>query len=1378
MAARPDNGFSIREYTSKMRSIDVFKCWPFTSNINRELTREELQSWLPPMTLRCPRSEPLNHHNKPEEPSRTRVEASRTVDVDSNEEESSKSDHDSLAAAPPDASADVSASAAADDEGGEAMVCPVCREFNAATLTAVNAHIDGCLAQTMREERRHMRMMNLKSSKSRPPKKRSIAEIFKKVQEVEEEEEEHKVLKLWPLREVEEEEENNDADVDDEVSVTVRKFQWLSNRLEALRSSRGDRESARLNAAEEVEEEEKMEMVCPVCRDFNAATVTAVNAHIDSCLAQAVRDERRQIKRSFPKLKPKAPKKRSIAEILTAAPPIEEARKSKSKGKVVEAEEDEDEEEDEDGDCSTATAVVSVIKSKGSTNKNSKGKKVNKANRKKKLEKHGDSVVVSVNSEKKKKTIVSKKNKKIKKNNVYNNDLTKKKEDAYKRMVQTTVRSSRKLRGSTDNKSIALHDIDPSVHRKKLCLNGLSVRKKQEVKNCDSVGKQQKAVSSVGGIPKNHSKHVSGKTSSDCNSFQDGTEDSDYSDYNDQMPTSDRQVKFSGKADIHCEKERDSVDETMFNISSDAPATSSVKLQSSGSDEENASWGANRNYDHIAINVDKEKSVCPIVESKQFVNTMEQVTVQSFLKPCTNQENSKLSEEKSELLTKMAINDNNRLLHFDGGNTTTLLFSPYADMSRPLAAVKEDKTSGINTQVCESGSFSSSAKFIDHSEDPPTYQFGAVNKNGDTKTTLEHSSSYSVSYYKANENPEASLQTYGDTDNSGHALGDRQLPHVFPGSMIDNTFPFTSWSKGRDINSSSNPNFFGLPLNSHGELINFSSSVKVGLDQPETSSTSRSSLSALPIDNILHQSMQENLSINERHVVQKTFPKDGLNPFTQYSSGLAFTRLPCSEREDIHRPKSDFSSHYVQPLNPELLKQNSFRMQNHSGNGMVSLKEGSDHISPSSSQPTVRLMGKDVPIGRSSQEMQQFATDVWTDEESRRHYSQYALENSFLGRCPKQDWVSGSSSQVSTDNVLHSAKFQSNQGLMDGADSGFSQPFIDLQSNHASRNGSLGISRNSSSYFNPITQDSTSYAVCNRAHEDFPERCIPGAKPPGMNCRSPVLPTPCNFDQPTCSSNRELNDRNKNPLATKSAFGFPFLQPSVDEQAKTSWFQRPYGHLPSWLSSSPGEMLPGTFSQQFSGIRSQGFPQNQWGNNFVTPSVNHSAEVLYPSNPLTSRGPMKTSPPCPASFSHPLRPSVKSSTLNSGCRNINKVPDSVRLDDIITEDHHPCINTRKRPAVYLDDSRKHVKLSSNMDVKESSGDITRLPGENSSVELQRSTTAVELDSQVDSARSRCGQNLNPTSYPAFDSFKMDGGTVTSGPLRLGPKRAKLILRSS
>jgi len=386
-----------------MRSIDVFKCWPFTSSSNNQLTRDQLHSWLPPMSP-CPSRSNQNH-----QPS-----------TQHDDEQSSKSDKLS---SPP-----------ASDE----MICPVCRQFNAATLTAVNAHIDGCLAQSVRVEHRHIRIMNSKSkafkslkSKSKSPKKRSIAEIFKvedkdkyKDQQHQEEKEEEpmqneSVMKLKLLQLPPEEE---DVVEEDQVSLTVRKFRWLSQRLEALRSKPGGGESAKESEKLSVEEE-KLEMICPVCKDFNAATVTAVNAHIDSCLGKAVRDERRQI--GF-KSKPKAPKKRSIAEILNVVPPIEV---NNSKSKTVEVEEDEDEDkfsdysgEESSASDAAATFVSITKKKKKSLNKNSKNKKMKKT-KKKKMGKYCDSGVLLNNEVKKKKMNMKKK----KKMNIFNSEFTRKK---------------------------------------------------------------------------------------------------------------------------------------------------------------------------------------------------------------------------------------------------------------------------------------------------------------------------------------------------------------------------------------------------------------------------------------------------------------------------------------------------------------------------------------------------------------------------------------------------------------------------------------------------------------------------------------------------------------------------------------------------------------------------------------------------------------------------------------------------------------------------------------------------------------------------------------------------------------------------------------
>lgn len=62
--------------------------------------------------------------------------------------------------------------------------------------------------------------------------------------------------------------------------------------------------------------------ICPVCTTFTSATITAVNAHIDNCLAQVSMREKRQVIR-MQKQKSRTQKKRSIVDICAASPPIE-----------------------------------------------------------------------------------------------------------------------------------------------------------------------------------------------------------------------------------------------------------------------------------------------------------------------------------------------------------------------------------------------------------------------------------------------------------------------------------------------------------------------------------------------------------------------------------------------------------------------------------------------------------------------------------------------------------------------------------------------------------------------------------------------------------------------------------------------------------------------------------------------------------------------------------------------------------------------------------------------------------------------------------------------------------------------------------------------
>ncbi|KAG2394446.1 uncharacterized protein HKW66_Vig0181760 [Vigna angularis] len=1309
-----------RDYTSKIRAVDVFKCWPFAAE---GVSRWEAESWLPPMTV--PKFSGWSDEfvelrsNLPGDGGDQGRE-NRESQAVSDDSESEKVDKFVSCGC------DVEEEEVEEEQEKIEMICPVCRDFNAATLTAVNAHIDGCLMRRVREERQRIRRLKLKA-----PKKRSIAEIFELKEDVEEEKRPPEIeteMKLLPL----------DAC---EVSSAVTKLRWLSERLEALRSNGISFESVKsLGAKSNSPEKEKSERLRPGCRVFNTVTETAANEHINGCLATAMREEgcRRP---SLDNPKPKAPKKRSIADILTVALPIDGYGDGKlaAEGEI----DDEGEELEKHGFSGVR------IKSKKCTNNIVRKKK--KVKKKNKVEKQS---VLCLNGESKK--INKRKKKKKKLNNVF----TATKEDACKRKMQNPVHSLRKL-GTVGNKKVKLDDIDASSAREmKLGAKIVSVDKKEKLKNWDLVVTQQKAVSPVHGTLKNH-KHISGSTSSGSN-IQNDTEESHYDV---QVPSLDKHLGFSVEDSVLSPKKRNSFDETVLSLSSDTLASSFGKEQSSG----NVGGSSNleeRRKDNTAINTDNRKEVSPIVESRQFSNILGQVFVQNILKPCTNLEKSKNLFENPESLSHMTICDNN--LHRFDGNTTTL----HGNGSRSLSAFQGGQSSGINTQACESEAFSYAGKFIDHLGGP-TFQ----PKHANTRTYLEPSPSYSASCDEINERPEFPFRTHGNKDNNGQALGGRSLSGTFSADMVANSFLLPGWGKGSAKNHCMEQNSYGLPLNSHGELINFGSGGKVGMIQPETSCTFRGSLIA-PLDNVFHENSQDYLRIGKRHVVQKT-PQDRGNPFPHYSgSWLGVRELHSRKNEDIYPHNSDCCSNlHVQPLDSEVnLLRNPFieknqlgKVPNHREYGIISPRGSPGLVSSISSQPTMRLMGKDVPIGRSSKEKQQiFGGVIWAEEESRRrHYSED--DDSLLGRCYMRDWATGSNLQRQTENVLQSVKIQSNQALqstllMKSPNS----EFINLQSDHISQNASLGTSRNTSTNLRRISEVPTSCAIYSRQPEHLPEQFVSGAKTPGLCFHSQVPSSPYNFHLSTLS-NGEQNGEKKRHRVTNSALGFPFLHPIVEEQAKSSWFKRSYTSFPASSLGSTYQKMPGSST-------TTSFHQNAWRNDSTTPFVNHS-DVLHP-NSGTSHYP-RNSPLSPKSSTHPHSPYASvSSVAIDGCRKILRVTDRVKLDDMIAKDQHPCTNARKRPAANTFDPAIPNKLL-NIEMHKNSSTMTGLGRVTSSTNLPKNTREVELNLQV-GARSECvlneARNLNPTSHFGFGCSDQDG-VVVSGPVKLGPG-AKHILKPS
>ena len=172
--------------------------------------------------------------------------------------------------------------------------------------------------------------------------------------------------------------------------ITVTKFRWWSHELELLKSKEDENEESS-SAVEEIPQDitinydddddaEKLETVCPVCRQFAGGTVNVMNAHVDSCLAEASREERRRQLTLAVKGKSRQPKKRSIVEIFAVSQQIQKVD--------VDADDDEnldavDGQEDE----MNSKSETKKKKKKKKKKKVKKGKVVNKLIIKKKTNK-------------------------------------------------------------------------------------------------------------------------------------------------------------------------------------------------------------------------------------------------------------------------------------------------------------------------------------------------------------------------------------------------------------------------------------------------------------------------------------------------------------------------------------------------------------------------------------------------------------------------------------------------------------------------------------------------------------------------------------------------------------------------------------------------------------------------------------------------------------------------------------------------------------------------------------------------------------------------------------------------------------------------------
>ncbi|KAF5481444.1 hypothetical protein F2P56_002093 [Juglans regia] len=1163
--------------------------------------------------------------------------------------------------------------------------------------------------------------------------------------------------------------------------ITVTKFRWWSHELHGGRKHdqihggnanvRGEEVELRRNGseldAERAEfkksqaEDEKLEMVCPVCLVFTAATVNAVNAHMDSCLAQPSKKEaRRQMKAKTSK----APKKRSIAEIFAVAPQIE-------------AVDVDDESGDEDssgggemfGSCkfSSRDNVVSIIKGKKNINKRMKLKK--KKKKKRALEESGMAIVSKL-----------KKNKKFMKKAAVKNGSIAKKETLHKIKLPAHVDFTVKPNGSFCNKRFPEDILDASFIRgKKPSLKCLSLQKRLKVVQASKfIAKQQKPVFPVRSILKAHKKVIPGLNSVTC-PLQCSTQINHSG-----IHRSDRHVRFSGKDDIlgpRTKKISDAFVHCTSKHFSDAFAASSEECLSDERDKVSP-MEIDGTQDVVFASTDNGTGVLPIAGREHLLNTHGHVDIQKNLRPhVTCQDKAKHFPEKPVSPSQVAIHND--------------------EVHRFVSALDGRHNTCVNAQVGGNvvRAFNESGKSIDHFVDS-IHGVPVISSISNTRLSSPPSSSCFVSDENANRRLPFLSQSATQNFN-GHTMHYQPHCHASPMELMNSVRLFPEW-KQRAVSvreKCMDDGFFGLPLNSQGELIPFSSSGQGAFDQLMLPSSVHHSSSSLPVHNlVMRQSIGDYWSVKKRQIAEGEHSKDPLNlfpvqnyvienPKVHLPARFGVTELEATGRSDAHGLNFERLNHHsVSQLDSDLnLSFGGCRQynqeQDQNANGRVHPEKYPDKMILNSTQPTMRLMGKDLAVGRSSK----FEDGkVWTDKEiiAEDCPASTVLENSFMERNFLQDWMLHPASRKPKESVANSLAIQCNHTAQDNlmtkaSESRISNPFLNWQTNALHKNGSLTFNENPSNSHSFVHSPASSGAF--RGAPSFREPFPSGAEALRGSHYLPLASTPHISCQHIPWSPVEFNHKNQ-PHATKSAFNFPFLYTDCREDVQPYWFQRSSESLPPWLLHAQQDKQLITSSQFISDLGHNYPPQLISGTNFFpSQPVNHLSEVSYP---VKSQSHFKSSLGS-TSILHPalvpVIPTVNTPAVNMEYGNRIKFRDKLKSKAFGIKDPNPCKKT-KRPTAKADCSTKATRIP-NLQMQKDLNAVMGLTSENFGRDIQSNVAVAERNPRRDKTSSLgCGSNESSKdglrNSTGID-FSKDHDLARSGPVKL-TAGAKHILKPS
>nr|XP_010916300.1 uncharacterized protein LOC105041151 [Elaeis guineensis] len=291
--------------------------------------------------------------------------------------------------------------------------------------------------------------------------------------------------------------------------------------------------------------------------------------------------------------------------------------------------------------------------------------------------------------------------------------------------------------------------------------------------------------------------------------------------------------------------------------------------------------------------------------------------------------------------------------------------------------------------------------------------------------------------------------------------------------------------------------FIGLPLNSQGELIKLHSSGKFGLhDLFKHQNTVLGSCCSFPVSNLVEsRSNMDHMNTRGKFPAAPLYMKDQLRWYPErcnnpanipVTSGRGIMQLHGLERMEVqnHVAVRDKDQHFHH--GPNSMKVSCYGCREHShqdhnlNNRDKFQAEGNlNHRVQPAHQPTMRLMGKNVTVGKSSEECRNFDDGkIWTDKEiiSEHSPSVRLSATSLPSQWLQHEWFKHPASEAS--RFLQPLESSSSIYCSPAVEP--SHMHFDCQERWISRNGLSSTMRNHGSMLNPSSHPPPPQTMLNK----------------------------------------------------------------------------------------------------------------------------------------------------------------------------------------------------------------------------------------------------------------------------------------------------------